>query len=112
MPWSEVSPMDQRRFFIKDWQRRTFTFVELCGRYGISRKTGYKWVARFEEDGMQGLAERSRRPQSSPNATPPDLEDKIVELRRRHPTWGPKKLLWILEQRHPDLVWPARSTTA
>ena len=112
MPWSEVSPMDQKRFFIKDWRRQTFTFVELCDRYGISRKSGYKWVARFQEEGLPGLTDRSRRPLTSPNATPVEIEDKIVELRGRHPTWGPKKLLWTLEQRHPDLDWPARSTTA
>ena len=57
MPWSEVSPMDQKRFFIKDWQRQTFTFVELCHRYGISRKTGYKWINRYLRQGPGGLDE-------------------------------------------------------
>ena len=112
MPWSEVSPMDQKRFFIKDWQRQTFTLTELCHRYAISRKTAYKWIGRFEADGAHGLADRSRRPHSSPWATPAKLELMIVTLRRRHPTWGPKKLLWTLEQRHPNLDWPARSTIA
>lgn len=112
MPWSEVSPMDQKRFFIKDWQRRSFTVVELAQRYGISRKTANKWIGRFVADGAPGLADRSRRPIRSPNITPPELEDAIVTLRGRHPNWGPKKLLWVLEQRHPDLDWPARSTVA
>lgn len=112
MPWSEVSPMDQKRFFIKDWQRGNFNVVELARRYGVSRKTAHKWIARFQGEGPHGLSDRSRRPLSSPAVTPERIETAIVALRKRHPTWGPKKLLWILEQRHPDVDWPARSTTA
>lgn len=110
MPWNEVSPMDQKRFFVKDYTRGTFTFTELCARYQISRKTGYKWIERFEAEGMDGLADRSRRPHTSPNTTSPHLVEAIVALRRRHPHWGAKKLLRILEQRHPGVGWPARST--
>lgn len=110
MPWSEVSPMDQRRFFIKDHLRGTFTFVELCARYQVSRKTGYKWLARYRNEGVPGLSDRTRRPLTSPNATDAKVVEAIVRLRRRHPSWGAKKLLWVLEQRHPDIDWPARST--
>jgi len=55
MPWSEVSPMDQKRLFIADHIRGTFTMTELCVRYDVSRKTGYKWIARFESEGLSGL---------------------------------------------------------
>lgn len=110
MPWNEVSPMQQKRFFIADHARGTFTMTELCARYDVSRKTGYKWVARFEEAGLPGLEDRSRRPTSSPNATAPEQVRVIVALRRKHPHWGAKKLLEILTQRHPRIAWPAPST--
>lgn len=102
--------MDQKRFFVNDFTRGTFTFTELCARYQISRKTGYKWIGRFHEGGYDSLVDRSSRPHTSPNATDPTLERTIVTLRKRHPHWGAKKLLQILEQRHPDVDWPARST--
>lgn len=102
--------MDQKRLFIADHLRGTFTMTELCERYDVSRKTGYKWIARFEGEGLPGLTDRSRRPASSPNATDGGLVNAIVLLRRRHPHWGAKKLLEILHQRHPDIDWPARST--
>lgn len=110
MPWRETSPMDERRLFVKDYWRGTFSMATLCRRYGISRKTGYKWIGRFEEDGPAGLEDRSRRPRSSPTATPRSIVEPILELRGRHPTWGAKKLLSILERRSPRVDWPARST--
>lgn len=110
MPWSETSPMDQKRLFIKDYMRGQFAMTELCIRYRISRKTGYKWIARFDDAGSAGLLDRSRRPRSSPSATPGELVGPILDLRRRHPTWGAKKLLSVLEARHPRIAWPARST--
>jgi transposase len=64
MPWRETSPMDQRRLFINDHRHSVFPFTELCARYGISRKTGYKWIARFEGGGYPALAEISRRSRS------------------------------------------------
>lgn len=110
MPWNEVSPMEQKRFFINDFIRGSFNMTELCERYQVSRPTGYKWIERFESEGLPGLEDRSRRPLTSPWATDPKLVDEIVKLRRKHPHWGAKKLLKILSQRSPDLDWPARST--
>ena len=60
MPWQETSPVDQRERFIQDHRLDLYTMVELCARYGVSRKTGYKWLERFEADGRQGLRDRSR----------------------------------------------------
>ncbi len=102
--------MDEKRLFIKDYYRATFPMSELCARYGISRKTGYKWVERFEESGVAGLLDKSRRPRTHPTATPAGIVGSILELRRRHPSWGAKKLLSVLEARHPRVAWPARST--
>jgi putative transposase len=110
MPWSETSPMDQKRLFIKDYYRDTFAMTDLCERYGISRKTGYKWVARFDDAGSAGLVDKSRRPRRSPAATDRRTVDLILQLRSRHPTWGAKKLLAVLERRHQSVVFPARST--
>jgi putative transposase len=109
MPWSHLSPMDQKKQLVDDYFRRLFTVSELSARYNVAPKTIYKWVARFEQDGARGLAERSRRPRTSPQQTPQHLCDAILELQRRHP-WGAKKLRKILMARHPDQPWPSITT--
>lgn len=111
MPWSETSPMDEKIQFISDCLRGVFDMTELCDRYGISRKTGYKWLERYIEDGPEALEDRSRRPQESPHKTPDAIEALIIETRRRHPSWGGKKILDYLIPRHPEIVFPHRSTT-
>jgi transposase InsO family protein len=102
--------MDERVRFIADWRRSWWSFAELCRRYGVSRKTGYKWLERYQAEGPEGLVERSRRPASNARATAPDIVRVLIQQRRRHPTWGPKKLLWLLEQRFPGYELPGRST--
>ena len=110
MPWSCASPMDQKVRFIADYQRHFFSLAELCRRFSVSRKTAYKWIERYEADGPSGLEDRSRRPHACPHQTPSMVAEALLEFRRRHPTWGAKKLLCILSQRCPDRKWPARST--
>ena len=110
MPWSETTPMDQKTQFIADYLRQSLSMSELCELYGISRKTGYKLVGRYLKHGPSGLEERSRRPSSNPNHTPEPVVEAIVALRQRHPSWGAKKLLSILEKRRPSLELPGRST--
>lgn len=110
MPWSTPSTMTQRLLFIRDYELGVFSFTELCARYGISRETGYATLARYRQEGRAGLADRSRRPHSSPRQTPAILIDQLVEVRRQHPDWGPKKLLWQLEQHAPKTRWPSPST--
>lgn len=110
MPWSETSPMDQRTQFIADFLRGLLSHTELCELYQVSRKTGYKWIERYLRQGPAGLEERSRRPRCSPNATPEDIVEAILEARRRHPAWGAKKLLTLLQKRHPRWELPHRST--
>src|SRR6478609_5238770 len=102
MPWSQTTAMHQRTQFIADHLRGTHSISELCAEYGISRKTGYKWIDRYIRRGPSGLDDRSRRPRTSPSATPEFVTKALVELRHRHPSWGPKKLLRILSKRHPD----------
>ena len=110
MPWSHTSPMDQRTQFIAAYLRDRLSVTELCELYGVSRKTGDKWIDRYLMHGPQGLEERSRRPSTSPRQTPDHVVAAILEARRRHPSWGAKTLLSILSKRHPRWPWPARST--
>jgi putative transposase len=85
MPWRERSPMDERVQFISESQRQLWTMTELCDRYGVSRKTGYKWIGRYRADGATSLATRSSRPHHSPQATDEDVVAAIVALRKRYP---------------------------
>lgn len=110
MPWMETSPMEQRERFISDHQGALYTMVELCTRYGISRKTGYKWLVRFAESGRQGLQDRSRAPQTCPHRIADAVAALLCAARRQHPSWGPAKLLDWLRPRHPEVAWPAVST--
>ena len=87
-----------------------YTMVELSARYGISRKTGYKWLDRFDERGREGLDDRSRAPQRCPHKISDAVATLICEARRRHPSWGPEKLLDWLGPRHPTVDLPAVNT--
>jgi putative transposase len=110
MPWRERLPMDERVQFMGDYQRQLFTVTDLCDRYGVSRKTGYKWIARYGADGAAGLAIRSSRPRHSPQATAALVARAIVRLRKRYPRWGGKKILAVLGEREPSWALPAVST--
>lgn len=110
MPWQEATPMEQRERFVRDHQRGLYTMLELCARYSISRKTGYKWLERFDEGGRAGLRDRSRAPHHCPHAMSEHVAGLICEARGAHPSWGPVKLLDWLAPRHPDIDWPAPST--
>jgi transposase InsO family protein len=102
--------MEQRLEFIREYGTGLFTMTELVAHYGVSRKTAYKWLDRYDDAGIDGLVDRSRRPQRSPQATADDVVDAVVALRRRHPHWGAKKLLAVLRRRKPTAAWPSRTT--
>jgi len=112
MPWKEVKPMDQKLLFIADHLREVTTFSDLCDRFGISRKTGYKWVARYRELGLGGLQDQCRRPHDHPLTTPYTVRQMIKELRSSHPKDppGPKKIQVLLERTHPDWEIPSKTT--
>ena len=112
MPWSDTTAMELRVQFIRDWRAARHTIADLCARYDISRKTGYKWIERYIEEGPDGLLERSHAAQTVHNKTPTEVEQAVLDMRLRHPSWGPKKLLHKLTQRQPRLVLPGRSTIA
>jgi len=111
MPWRESVPMDERVQFIGDWLKERASLAAVCRRYGISRKTGYKWIARYEADRERGLEARSSRPHLSPHATAPAVVAAIVRLRKRYPNWGGKKILSVLGEHEPTWALPAVSTT-
>lgn len=92
MPWEEVSTMSLRKEFVMLALQDGANRRELCRRFGISPKTGYKWLKRYTGEGSAALADRSRRPIRSPNATAQALERVVVELRQAHPAWGGRKL--------------------
>ena len=110
MPWLEVSPMDEKARFVSDARSGRHSFSELCRRYGISRKTGYKWLRRATNGGTSALSDRSRRPRSTADSTTPQVVQALLKTRARHPTWGAKKLLAFLARKHPDWTLPAKST--
>jgi len=112
MPWKETSAMEQRMDLIIDWRRGEYSIVELSRIYGVSRKTVYKWVGRYDPDNPDSLKERTRDPLSHPNATPAEIVDMIVKAKLANQRWGPKKLLARLEREHPDCRWPALSTAS
>jgi transposase InsO family protein len=116
MPWRLVDAMSERLRFVRDARQRLVTFTELCARYGISRVTGYKWLERADASGMDFLQELSRRPHSCPHATPAALQARLLDARRHHPTWGPRKWLALVRRQDrrygADYAWPARSTVA
>src|SRR5258706_6467856 len=79
-------------------------------RYGLSRETGYVWKRRSDCEGGKGLEERGRAPLHHGRQIPDEIAAAIVALRRKRPYWGAKKLIGVLERRHPEIVWPALST--
>ena len=110
MPWNNTKPMNERIKFIAAYCEEEESFTELCEQFGISRKTGYKWVERYNECGISGLVERSRAPLTHPDKVSSDVISKIISAREKHPTWGPRKLLVILERHYPSLNLPVAST--
>jgi transposase InsO family protein len=110
MPWQGVLPVDLRLEFNRAFAAGWFSMTELCAQYGISRKTAYKWVARYAAEGRAGLVDRSRRPHQSPRATDARVVALLCEARRRHPTWSARKLIAVLRRQQPAWAWPARST--
>src|SRR5579859_2428019 len=93
MPWRESCAMDERVGFMADHRGGQWTMTELCERYEISRKTGYKWLQRYRLEGAAGLAERSHAPVVHGRATARHIVDAIVGLRQERPNWGPRKIM-------------------
>lgn len=110
MPWEVTCVMDRRVEFIGDWLKREWSMAELCRSYGVSRKTGYKFVTRCHQHGAAGLGDHPRAPHHHPHEVLPHIQAAILEARCAHPTWGPRKLLAWLTRHDPATHWPCAST--
>jgi transposase InsO family protein len=109
MPWKETDAMNERSEFVLR-AIATDNFRELCGEYGISPKTGYKWKERFLEQGLAGMAEQSRRPDKSPNSLAEAVVCEIVRIKEAHRAWGPRKIRELYARVHGRSVTPAESS--
>jgi len=109
MPWKETCSMNERMKFVADCLREEETIAELRRQYGVSRKTAYKWIERFDQEGPGGLHDRSRAPRNHPNAVASEVEEAIVDLRGSKMKRGPLKLLAMLGQNSPSLALPRAS---
>ncbi len=112
MPWKETDTMKERHLLISDYLRGESTITTLSLRYGVSRKTIYKWIERYEEEGFEGLTDRSRAPQGIPHRTDAAHLDILEDVKAHHPSWGPRKIVKYLERTSPELDWPVPSTVA
>src|SRR5271169_2672968 len=110
MGWKETCAVEERMEFVVAVRKQEESFAGICRRFGICRRIGYKWLARFEEEGAVGLLDRSRSPRHHPQAIAERIAERCLEVRRSHPTWGPVKVRAYLERRAPATEWPAAST--
>lgn len=122
MPWKATDPVKERAKFLLEWERRwneakggQLNLAELCRMFGITRPTGYAWVKRYLAANLElapAVQERSRKPKSSPTAISEEMADLIVEARKRHPKWGPRKLRTWLVELNPGHYVPSASVMA
>jgi len=111
MPFEDVSAMSQRLDFVCLALSPQANIRELCRRFGISSRTAYKWIHRYQQDGMQALQEQSRRPKNSPRETSQQMQELIQKLREDHPAWGARKLAARLNAMgHPNVPHPSTIT--
>jgi transposase InsO family protein len=102
--------MEEKLRFVFEYERDEQTMTELCQSFGIARETGYVWLRRYRQNGMDGLQERNRAAHRHGNQTAAEIEQLVLELRAAHMRWGPRKLKRILERDEPGRNWPAAST--
>lgn len=111
MPWTEVSKMSSKQEFVSLAEHSELPFSELCRRFKISRPTGYKLLKRYREQGLLGLEEQSRRPHHSPGKTQKDMEERIINLRQKNPTWGGRMIRSRLQKQGVEGVPPPSTIT-
>ena len=110
MVWMETCAMGERMRFVMAAVDNAEGFAGLCRRFGVSRRTGYKWLERYGDEGVEGLKDRSRAPLHHRQALAEKIAERCIAVRHAHPTWGPLKVqAWLAEHR-PRTRWPAAST--
>lgn len=110
MAWQETDPVNERVKFVAARQSGLYSMSELCARFGISRKTGYKWAGRYAAEGVDGLKDRSHVAKHCPHRMSAEVEQALLGAREAHRTWGPRKLVPWLKGKRPELELPAPST--
>jgi putative transposase len=109
MGWMETCAVEERMHFVMAVEEEE-AFAAVCRRFGVSRKTGYKWLERYRDGGVEGLKDRSRAPLHHPEAMTEQIAERCVAVRRAHPSWGPVKVRAWLERGAPRTKWPAASS--
>jgi len=102
--------VDERKSLVIEVEEGDFSIAELCRRYSVSRETGYTWLRRYRNGGVEELTDHSRAPQVHPNQMSDEVAEAVLAARRDHPHWGPRKLKRWLTDRKPNQAWPATST--
>ena len=98
MPWKVSGVMEERVRFVTEWESQDWSLAELCQDYGITRSTGYKWLGRYELSGLTALEDKSRAAHVHPNQTSEEVQEMILELRKKHTRWGARKIRAMLER--------------
>jgi putative transposase len=107
MAWEKLKVEEQRLQLVEAYIAGNASMTDLCIRYGICRKTGYKWYHRFLEEGKEGLLDRSRAPDNPTILYPEELIERIIDYKLKHRNWGPKKILINLQKAYPNENWPS-----
>jgi len=102
--------MEERFRFVEEWNSGDWSMTDLCRYYEVTRATGYKWVDRYESGGLEALGDQSRAPHQHPNAVSSEMEELVISMRAKHPSWGAPKIRAKLESEHGDRKFPAEST--
>lgn len=110
MPWRKHGVMEERFRFVEEWKSGDASMAELCRFYGVTRVTGYKWIERYELGGLEALRDQSRAPRRHPNEVPAEMEDLVIAVREKHPSWGAPKIHARLQGDHAGKHIPAEST--
>jgi putative transposase len=112
MAWKVRSHVDERVLLVGEYLKGERAMTDLCHEFGVSRKTAYKWLARYRVEGPAGLEDRSRAPHSHPSRVEPHVLEALVQARRAHPHWGAQKILAWLGRKQPEVTLPAASTVS
>ncbi len=112
MPWHKTDHVSEREHFLKAWLTGRHSMTALCRAFGISRKTGHKWVYRLKTEGMTDLSDRSRARHQQAHQTPESIAQVLIDTKFAFPDWGPRKVVAYLRNTQPDLSWPAHSTVS
>ena len=104
MPWKDDSQVELRVRFVLTAKSGYFSVSELCESFGVSRKTGYKWLARYSDGGVSNLGDLPRAPRNCPHRTGEVIAGKIIKCRTAHPDWGARKILANLATHDPAIA--------